>query len=202
MADPSRNLARPRRQRHKTLADPHRSGPENARVHVPELRADTRPEAHMREHVLFDAHARRNLRQGDGAVLQLEHGALGNIGDFLAALRRERRAETDLADAGYKFAEGAVAADGETAVLDTDVDFSSRHGAAEDQPLSVLRDIDESARAVATIAEAGDVDVAGLIDFREGEECAGEPAAVVEIELIGLVEDDARIDGGAEFAGM
>src|SRR5204862_8199900 len=141
-----------------------------------------------------------DLGQSHAAVLQPDHGALGHVAHLLAALRGKRGTEADLADLRYELAERAVAPDRETAVLDADVELAAGHGAAEDQPSRVLRDVDEAAGTVAAVAKAGDVDVAGLVHLREGEESAGQPAAVVEVELIGLVENDARIDGGAELA--
>src|SRR6266702_8381959 len=182
-AYPSGNLARPRRQGLEALCDPHRAGAEDARVHIPELWADARAEAHMREDVFLQANARRDLGQGDTAVLQLEHGTLGHVAHLLAALRGKRGTEADLADLRHELAEGAVAPDREAAVIDADVELAAGHGAAEDQPSRVLRNVDEAAGAVAAVAEAGDVDVAGLVHLGEGEESAGQPAAVVEVEL-------------------
>src|SRR6266567_9161377 len=201
MPNPSGDLARPRRQGLEALRDPHGPGAEDARIHVLQLRADARPKAHMGEDILLEASARRDLGQRYAAVLQLEHGALGDVADVLAPLRGERGAEADLADLRHEFAEGAIAPDRETAILDGDVELAAGHGAAEDQSFGVLRDVDEAARAVPALAEAGDVDIAGFVHLREGEKGAGQPAAVVEVELIGLVQDDARIDRSAELAG-
>ena len=36
------------------------------------------------------------------------------------------------------------------------------------------------------------------VDLGEAEECPVEPAAVVEIELVGLVDDGLCVNGGAE----
>src|SRR5260370_3722601 len=64
----------------------------------------------------------------------------------------------------------------------------------------VLGDVDEATRAVATIAETGDIDVTRLVHFGKREEGAGEPATIVEIELVGLIEDGAGIDSSTELA--
>src|SRR6185369_3513196 len=139
MPNPSGDLARPRRQSLEALRDAHGPGAEDARIHVLQLRADARPKAHMGEDVLLQARARRDLGQGHAAVLQFEHGALGDIADVLAALRGERGTEADLADLRHELAEGAVSPDREAPVLDTDVELAASHGAAEDQSLGVLR---------------------------------------------------------------
>ena len=52
----------------------------------------------------------------------------------------------------------------------------------------VLADIDETARADDLVAEAADIDVARLVDLGEGQKGEIEAAAVVEIELVGLID--------------
>ena len=55
--------------------------------------------------------------------------------------------------------------------------------------LGALADVDEAAGAGQPRAEAGDVEIAVPVDLGEAEEGAVEPAAVVEVELVGLVDD-------------
>ena len=67
-------------------------------------------------------------------------------------------------------------------------------GAREDDLLRPLADIDEAAEADDTVAETADIDVAQGVDLGEGEKGEIEPAAIIEIELIGLV-DHCRVAG-------
>src|SRR3984885_10890371 len=94
----SGNLARPRGELDEVLADTHWPDPEDARVHVLEVGTDARLETHMGQNVLLQTYPRGDLGQGNAAVLQLEHGAFGNVGHLLAALRGQCRTKADLAD--------------------------------------------------------------------------------------------------------
>src|SRR5258705_11562872 len=124
----------------------------------------------MSQHVLLEAYARGDLGQGEAAILQLEHGAFGDVGDLLAALRGQRRTEADLADLRHEFTEGAVAPDRQPTVLNAYVELPAGHGDAEDQPLGVLGDVDEAAGAVAAVAETGKIEIARFLHPRQREE--------------------------------
>src|SRR5271156_2998817 len=69
-----------------------------------------------------------------------------------------------------------------------DLEAARSERAAEDHGLGVLTDIDKAAGSDNFAAEAADIDIAALVDFGKREEGEIEPTAVVEIELVGLVD--------------
>src|SRR5438270_1483453 len=81
---------------------------------------------------------------------------------------------------------------------DGDVQAPAGEGADEDDLLRVLADVDEAARAGKLGAEAAHVEIAFAIRLGESEESDVEPAAVVEVELVGLVDHRLGVDGSAE----
>ena len=66
-------------------------------------------------------------------------------------------------------------------------------GAEEVQRLDVLADVDEPARTGEAPGELADVDVALGVDLGHAQERLVEPAAVVEVELVRLVDDRLRV---------
>jgi hypothetical protein len=74
-----------------------------------------------------------------------------------------------------------------------DVEPAGGEGAAEHHLARVLADVHEAADADDLAVEAADVDVAACVDLREGQEGEVETAAVVEIELVGLVDHRPEI---------
>ena len=74
------------------------------------------------------------------------------------------------------------------AVLDLDLEPAGGERAREDDTLRVLADVDEAAGAGKARAEAADVDVAFRVDLRHAEARHVESAAVVEVELLVLVD--------------
>ena len=58
--------------------------------------------------------------------------------------------------------------------------------------------MNESSGAVRLAAETTDIDVPSAIDLREGEESDIKAAAVIEIELGGLLDQRLVVDGGPE----
>ena len=83
------------------------------------------------------------------------------------------------------------------AVVAGDLEPAGREGAAEDHVPGVLADVDEAADADDLVGEAADVDAPRRIDLDEGQEGEVEPAAVVEVELVGLVDHRVVVLRGA-----
>jgi hypothetical protein len=73
-----------------------------------------------------------------------------------------------------------------------------REGAEEDHLLGVLADVDEAARARQPGPELADVDVPLAVGLRHAEEGRVEAAAVVEVELRGLVHQRLDVARRAE----
>ena len=112
---------------------------------------------------------------------EAEHAAVGDVEHGLAAFRREAAAEGAVLDLLHEF---RIAARGE--------------GAEEDDLLGVLADVDEAAGAGQPRPELADVDVALAVDLRHAEEGRVEAAAVVEVELRGLVHQRLDVARRAE----
>src|ERR1700752_3135849 len=102
-------------------------------------------------------------------------------------------------DLAHELLRLAVAEDAQVAVLDLQLELASRKGADEHHLLGVLTDIDEAAGSREARAELAHVQIALLVRLGEAEECGIGPAAVIEVELIGLIDDGLRIDGGSEI---
>ena len=71
-------------------------------------------------------------------------------------------------------------------------------GADEDHLLGVLADVDEAAGAGELRPELADVEIAVAVGLGEAEEGHVEPAAVVEVELVGLVDHRLGVGRRAE----
>ena len=76
---------------------PHRLGPEQARVHGPGI-ADDRAELHQRQDVPLDVDARRHLGQLQSLRRQAEDAALGDVEHGLAGRGSAAAVEGDLLD--------------------------------------------------------------------------------------------------------
>ena len=97
------------------------------------------------------------------------------------------------------FAGLAFAHDHELAVLDLDFEPAGGEGAGEDDASRALADVDEAAGAGEPRTEAAHVDVAVGVDLRHAEARHVEAAAVVEVELLVLVDDGLGVDRRAEI---
>ena len=74
-----------------------------------------------------------------------------------------------------------------------------QEGAEEHQLFRVLADVDEPAGSGEFRPELADIEIAGAIDLRKPEEGRIQPAAVVEVELIGLVDHRLGVDRRAKI---
>jgi hypothetical protein len=142
---------------------------------------DDGAEGHAGQDVAFQVQVGRDLQQFQALRVQAEDRAFGHVQHGLAALE------------GLAAREGAV--------------FHLRHelgrtlgaeAADEDQALGVLADVDEAARAGQARAELADVDIAFGVRLRQAQEGHVQAATIVEIELVGLVDDGLRVDRRAE----
>jgi len=94
----------------------------------------------------------------------------------------------------------SVALDQQLALDDRDLEVARGEGAEEQHLLRVLADVDEAARAGQPRAEPRYVDVAFPVGLREPEERRVQTAAVVEVELIGHVDDRLCVGGRTKVA--
>ena len=101
-------------------------------------------------------------------------------------------------DLGDEFLRLAFLQNAQPAVLDADHQPAGGERADEHDGLRVLADVDEAAGAREPRPELRHVEVALAVGLREPEERDIEPAAVVEVELVGLVDDRLRVGRRAE----
>ena len=178
-------MKRRERDADEIVPEAHRLGPEDARVHLRGIAGDQRLEIHAGENVADDVDARRDLDELEPVGPQREHAALGHVEHVLPPLSGISAAEGDMLDVRHELAVFGLLADDEPAVARADILPAGAERADEHDFLGVLTDVDEAAGASELGAELADVEVAMPVDLGEAEKGRVEPAAVVEIELVG-----------------
>ena len=170
---------------------------EDAGVHGLRIAHD-RLEVHVREDVTVDIDAGRHLRQLKAIGDKAEDTALRDVQHALATPQGVVAGESAMLDLAYELANVALAGDDEAPVRYLHGERPRRECAYEHHCLGALADVDEPARSSEARPEARHVEIAVPVDLGEAEECTIEPATIVEIELIGLVDDGLRVHCGAE----
>ena len=102
-------------------------------------------------------------------------------------------------DLMHELLQVAILDDPQTSILDRHLQAAGHESADEHHLLGILADVDEAAGAGETWAEFADVQIALLVRLGKTEKRGIKAAAIVEVELIGLVDDGLRIDRGAEI---
>ena len=108
----------------------------------------------------------------------------------------------DLVNRGNEFDDRTLLRDPYIARIDVDLEPAPGQCAAEYDSLRRLRNFDEPARAIVTIAKPGHVDITGGIHFCKGNKSHVKAATGIEIEHVGLVDDGLRIVCGAEVESL
>ena len=153
----------------------------------------------MRQDVAFQIHSRCDLDQLQPPRREAEDAPLGDVEDGLAARGGVATAEGDLPHGLDELAGSPLLHDPQPAVLDRDLEPARGEGAGEDHGPGVLADVDEAAGAGELAAETADVDVALGVALGHAEDGEVEAAAVIEVELLVLVDHRVRVDGRAEI---
>ena len=157
-----------------------------------------RLERHLGEDVTVDVDAGSDFGQLQAFGGEPEYAPLGDVEHVFSLLRGVPPGEGPVADLLDELLVLSVAFDQQLALHDGQLEVARGEGAQEQHLLRVLADVDEAARAGQPRAEPGDVDVAFPVGLREPEERRVQTAAVVEVELIGHVDDRLRVGGRAE----
>ena len=149
------------------------------------------------QHIALEVHAGRDLDQLKALFAEAQHAALGDVEHGLARRAGPLAAESHMFHFVDELRHRAVAANAQPAVADVDL------GAGGERPdekhvARSLADIDEPAGAGEPPTEAADVDVPVAVDLRYAKECLIQSRAVVEVELVGLINDCLRVGGRAE----
>ena len=98
---------------------------------------------------------------------------------------------------GHELGKSSFLPDQRLPILPVDVQATRCEGSAEDHGLGILGDVLEAADADDATTKTTDVDAALGIDLGEGEEGQIEAATIVEVELVGLIDDGVVVHGGS-----
>src|SRR5260221_3172615 len=177
-------------------SEPHRARRVEPRVHRPEIVRDPWPEPHPAEDVPLEVDPRSDLGEDQAVVAEREDGPLRDVADLLPALTRELAVERDLLDTRDELAEGALPDDPDSAV-DIKLESLRRQRPDEVDPGRPGTDVWEAARATDTPLECVDVDVALGVDLGERQARDVEPATIVEVEHVRLVDHRLVVETGA-----
>src|SRR5215468_12053475 len=101
-------------------------------------------------------------------------------------------------DLAYEFGHAPLAGDGKSAVLDVNLRLARHKRADKHHRLGALTDVDKTASSRQPRTKARHVEIAAPVDLGEPQKGAVEPPAIIEVELVGLVDDGLRIDGSTE----
>ena len=151
----------------------------------------------MGEHVAVEVDAGGDLAEQLPVVAEPEHRPLGDVVHLLAAAARVGAAESALLQPTGRTAGSGVGQDAQVPPADRDL-RAGGEGGHEPERLGVLADVDEPAGACQLGGEAADVDVALGVHLGHAEEGLVQPAAVVEVEHVRLVDDGLRVGDRAE----
>src|SRR5581483_1925936 len=173
---------------------------EQSCVHRLQIGRDLEREFRLLEHVALEIHAGRDFAHHQRIGSEVDHAALGDVADALAAAAGHTRTEGDVLDAVHELARLAFLQDGECAVGDLQPGAGGEKS-GEHQPFRVRGDVDESAAAGGEIwsrPQLRDVDVAVAIDLQEGQQREVEAAALEVGELLRGRHDGVRIRRATE----
>ena len=182
----------------KVIAQAHRLGREDARVHQAWRCAHDRGETHLRQNVPFEVDSGCDFDELQALFTQREHAALGDVEHRLLARGSIFAAEGAMLDFVDEFRRGAFFQNPELAVLDRHVEVTGVERADEHRLLRVLADVDEAAGAGQLGPELADVQIAFAVGLGEAEEGDVQTASIVEIELVRLVDDGLGVGRGTE----
>ena len=154
----------------------------------------------MGQDIPLDVDAWCHLDQLKPSGDELEHAPLGYIESRLAPLQGIFAGVGPVLYLGNELAAAALTSDLEPPLRHPDLEPTGCERAGEHHALGVLADVDEAPGARKPGAELRDVEVAVRIGLRQAEDREVKPAPVVEIELVGLIDNRIGIDRGAEVA--
>ena len=153
----------------------------------------------MGENVLLQIHAGSDLDQLKPFFVQTEDAALGDVEGRLLAPYRVAAAVGTVLDLLHELVGDPFLENLQLPVLDLNLELPGAESADENDLLGVLADVDESARARDLRPEFADVQVAFPVGLGKAKEGDIKSAAIVKIELVGLVDQRLRIRGSAEI---
>ena len=151
------------------LFEPHQFVAENPLVHQLEILCDDRAYRHMGADVLFKINARGDLDQLQPLGGEPEDRPLGEVHHRDAAVQRGFGAEGDLLDRGEEFINPALLIDHQLTVFNMGLEPAGGEGAAEEDLLGVLADVDKTTAAGQLGTELRDVDVARAVSLGKAQ---------------------------------
>src|SRR6516162_2223737 len=182
----------------KQLFQTHRFGLENEWVHRPRI-AYERLEAHLAQDVFFDVDPRRDLDEFHPRGGSLEYAAFGYVKDRLTALGSVGATEGGLLYSLHELRRSPFIGNFEDAIGKLDLQPTRGERASEQKLPGVLRDVDKASCSSEPAAEPADIDVSIRVRLRHAEACEIEPAAVIEVELLVLLDNSFCIERRSEI---
>ena len=187
------------RHTQQVIAQSHRRRQEYALIHECRITADNRLKIHPRQNFALDVDAWSNFDQRQPFRSKFKYTALRHVKHRLVALYCVVAGKRPVLDITNELVHAAIIDDAQTAVLDRNLQTASRKGADEHHLLRVLADVDEAAGARKTRSEFADVQISLPVRLGETQKCCVEPAPIIEIELVGLIDDGLCVDRCAEI---
>ena len=165
----------------------------NSLVHDCWIAADKRSKVHPSQDIALNIDSGRDLDELEALPGQLEHAAFGDIEHRLSALHRIVAGKRPVLDLTDELCHVAFVDDTQAAVLDRDAQSTSREGTDEYNFRGILTDVDEAAGAGEPWPEFTDVQIALLVRLGKPEKGCIKATAIIEVELIGLIDDGLRV---------
>src|SRR5262249_32630518 len=150
---------------------------------------DDGPEAHLAQDVPFDVDSRRDLDKFHTRGGSPKDTPLSHVEDGLTGLGSVGAAEGGLLHLVDELRRSPFTCDMHLPVCKFDVQPTGRKRTREQKLLCVLRDVDEAAGPCEPAPEPTDIDISICVDLGHAKTCQIEPAAVIKIELLVLLDD-------------
>ena len=148
---------------------------------------------------MLQVHAGGHFHQFQSLRRQRKNAALGHVHHRMAPQRRVAAAERAVFHLPHELDAVGLVQDPELSCLDSDLQAAGAEGSDEHNLLRVLADVDEAARPGQLAPEPADVHVSFAVGLREPQEREVQAPAVVQVELVRLIDHRLRVGGRAEI---
>ena len=152
----------------------------------------------MSEDIFFNIDARCDFDEFQAFFGQFKYAAFRDVEDVFAVAGCIRTVEGNLVDSFDELLSFAFLENLDFAVFDSNFQAASREGAAEVNVRRLLGNVGETAAAGNVGTELADVDVARTIALSQAEVSNVQTAAIIEVELVSMVDDGIGITGRTE----
>ena len=180
------------------FAKPESARPKHQIRHQPDAIRNARTNLEVSKHVPIEIDSGRNLEHDQAMFVRFKDGAFRNEKGPLASCESKPSIVGALFDRLDEASMPSFLLDAKAPVLQACDQTPRSQGAKKADRFGVLGNMNESSGTVRLAGKTTDVDVPSAIDLREGEECDVKAAAVIEVELRGLLDERLVVDSGPE----